>query len=472
MKRAPLVSAVWILGICLLSGTSAASGGPPAPPTGTFSGEGLTLTLSRAGNEFTGTASLGGKSFPLKGVVDAAGRLSGTFTAGGNSYDWSAAVEGDILKFETGGTVYHLTIPAADNPLAKKPAPANPLAGKPGPQPAGPAQQGTLKFTRLSVKDPGINNIEAVSFLVPEGWQTQGGIQWFPDYSILANLLMTISDPQTGAQIQYLPIQNLTWIEHPVMPMEEGTNYMGNIVHRPMNDIPAIIQTFYSQQILPQLANLQPVSVVPLTTIEKQVDQAWQGQGKATAAKVRYEFEHQGQPWEEEVFMTVVNTPPATQYGITAWYISSAYSFRAPKGVLDRLEPVMTSVVSTSRLSQDWYGGYMYVQKLFANRMNQGIKDAAALSATITKNADEIRQMYADSYKEREESQDRISESWGEVIKGVETYKNPYEDRPVELPAGYNDAWVNAQGEYIMSGQAGFDPNVGSTVEWRRMEPK
>jgi len=37
---------------------------------------------------------------------------------------------------------------------------------------APPAQaRDSLKFTRLSVKDPGINNIEAVSFLIPAGWK-------------------------------------------------------------------------------------------------------------------------------------------------------------------------------------------------------------------------------------------------------------------------------------------------------------
>jgi hypothetical protein len=38
-----------------------------------------------------------------------------------------------------------------------------------------------LKFTRLSVEDPGINNIiEAISFLIPAGWKAEGGVQWFP----------------------------------------------------------------------------------------------------------------------------------------------------------------------------------------------------------------------------------------------------------------------------------------------------
>ena len=61
-------------------------------------------------------------------------------------------------------------------------------------------------------------------------------------------------------------------------------------------------------------------------------------------------------------------------------------------------------------------------------------------------------------------------EDFSEYVRGVETYKNPYEDRPIQLPSGYRDAWVNRSGEYILSTQAGFDPNVGSTTEWRRME--
>ena len=53
-----------------------------------------------------------------------------------------------------------------------------------------------VKFNRLSVKDPGVGNIEAVGLLVPAGWNVEGGIRWFPDQFILAFLLMKITDPQ------------------------------------------------------------------------------------------------------------------------------------------------------------------------------------------------------------------------------------------------------------------------------------
>jgi hypothetical protein len=330
--------------------------------------------------------------------------------------------------------------------------------------------QGTpqaLKFTRLSVKDPGINNIEAVSFLIPSGWKAEGGVQWFPDYSILANLLMRISDPQTGAAIEFLPVQNFTWLTQMVVPMQPGTNYLGNILWQPIADVSQFIQMFYMPQALQHLQGARVVARDDLPKLAAEVARSFGGQSTVRSARVRYDYQAAGRPWEESVYCTLVYTN--WQMG-TLWSVHSAYSFRAPKGQLDRLTPLMNTTVSSARLSPEWYGGYMYVQKLFQNRMNQSIKNAAAISATITRNSEEIRRMYSESYRQRSESQDRISQSFSEYIRGVDTYKNPYEGRPVQLPSGYRDAWVNARGEYLMSNDAGFNPNVGDTSEWRRMD--
>jgi hypothetical protein len=325
---------------------------------------------------------------------------------------------------------------------------------------------GLLKFTRLSVKDPGMNNIEAISFLIPAGWKAEGGVQWFTDYSILANLLMHITDPQTGATIEFLPLQNFTWLRQMVVPMAPGTNYLGNIVWQPITDVRQFIRIFYMPQTLRHLQGGHVVSSEDLPKVAAEVARSFGGQSMVKSARVRYEYEDNGRPWEELVTCTLVYTN--WQMG-TIWSVHSAYAFRAPKGRLDRLMPIMNSTVSTARISPDWYGGYIYVQKLFQNRMNQSIKNAAALSATITRNSEEIRRMSSESYRKISESQDRINQSFSEYIRGVETYKNPYEDRSVQLPSGYQDAWVNARGQYILSNDAGYNPNVGDTTEWRRM---
>jgi hypothetical protein len=326
---------------------------------------------------------------------------------------------------------------------------------------------GPLKFTRLSVKDPGINNIEAISFLVAAGWKVEGGVQWFPDYSILANLLMRITDPQTGAAIEFLPVQNFTWLTQTAVPMAPGTNYLGNILWQPITDVNQFIQMFYMPQTLRHLQGGRVLGSEDLPKVAAEVARAFGGHSMVKSARVRYEYQLNGRPWEELVTCTLVYTN--WQMG-TIWSVHSAYAFRAPKGHLDRLMPVMNTTVSTARLSPDWYGGYMYVQKLFQNRMNQSIKNAAALSATITRNSEEIRRMSSESYRKASESQDRISQRFSEYIRGVETYKNPFEDRSVQMPSGYGDAWVNPRGEYILSNDAGFNPNVGDTTEWRRMD--
>jgi hypothetical protein len=126
-------------------------------------------------------------------------------------------------------------------------------------------------------------------------------------------------------------------------------------------------------------------------------------------------------------------------------------------------------MVGSFRINQDWFSGYAYVQKLFMNRQAQGIANAAALSATITRNSEEIRQMFADSYREHSASQDRISHQFSEVIRGVETYRDPVQGGEVQLPSGYSEAWVNTRGEYLLSPEVGFDPNQGSDVSWTRM---
>jgi hypothetical protein len=114
----------------------------------------------------------------------------------------------------------------------------------------------------------------------------------------------------------------------------------------------------------------------------------------------------------------------------------------------------------------------MYVQQVFQNRMHQSIRDAGAISDIIMRNSREISQMFSESYRRHAESQDRINERWSEIIRGVETYKNPYDDRPVQLPSGYSNVWVNRLGEYTMSNNAGLDPNVGHRSEWRRADKK
>jgi hypothetical protein len=325
---------------------------------------------------------------------------------------------------------------------------------------------GAMKLTRLSVRDPGINNIEAVSLLIPAGWKAEGGIQWFRDFRILACLLMRVTDPQTGAAVEFLPLQYFSWMNQMVVPMQPGTNYLGNVLWPPITDIPQFVQSFYASSTLRHLQNARAVASEDLPKVAALAAQT-SGASSARSGRVRYEYQVAGEPWEEDVYVTLLYTAAP---GMTIWTVGSARSFRAPKGQLESYTPIMTTIVSTSRVSLDWFAGYSYTQRLFDERMRQGIRNAGIISQTIARNSEEIRQMFDQSYRERNLSQDRINQSFTEYIRGVETYRNPYEGQPVQLPSGYSGVWVNRSGEYILSNQTGFNPNVGSNIEWQPLE--
>jgi hypothetical protein len=179
----------------------------------------------------------------------------------------------------------------------------------------------SVKFRRLSVKDPGINNIEAVSFLIPAGWKAEGGVQWFPDYSILANLLMRITDPQTGAAIEFLPVQNFTWLTQTAVPMQPGTNYLGNILWQPIADVSHFIQTFYMPQTLRHLQGARVVAKEDLPKLAAEVARAVGGQSSVRSVRVRYEYQRDGRP---------CTAPSSSRTG--RWALSGRFTRPTPSG--------------------------------------------------------------------------------------------------------------------------------------------
>jgi hypothetical protein len=80
--------------------------------------------------------------------------------------------------------------------------------------------------------------------------------------------------------------------------------------------------------------------------------------------------------------------------------------------------------------------------------------------------------MMMETYNDRQKVYDRLSENFSQSIRGVDEYYSPVDERGVELPAGHNEGWVNGLGEYILSDDPNYDPNVNSNQHWQRMEKK
>ena len=80
--------------------------------------------------------------------------------------------------------------------------------------------------------------------------------------------------------------------------------------------------------------------------------------------------------------------------------------------------------------------------------------------------------MMRQSYEQRQATQDRINQNWSQYLRGVDEYRDPVAGRAVELPSGYRNAWVNGNGEYLVTESVNFNPNVELNGNWQKMERK
>jgi hypothetical protein len=155
-----------------------------------------------------------------------------------------------------------------------------------------------------------------------------------------------------------------------------------------------------------------------------------------------------------------------------SWHLERSYSVRAEQGRLDALRPILTTMLTSSHLSEDWIAGYNYVVQLRNAGNMQAIADAGALSRHIAENAEEMRRMNRESFENAQRVQDSTSRAFSQTIRGVEDYTVPgAANTRVELPTGYSHAWYDsAAGEYLLSNDINFNPNQHSNHSWTEVE--
>lgn len=338
---------------------------------------------------------------------------------------------------------------------------------------ASAAPNATLKLRKVEVNDPGIG-CTAFTMLVPVDWTIRGGVVWQMQYSNLASGQFEVRDPKSKAALEVFPVIPACWDNGGNMSMfQQGQNYMGNVVYPPPRDVLQYVRDVFVPLYRKDVRDVKVGAMKDLPDVTSAVQKGVQEPGiekRVSAAKVRLEYQDGGKTIAEDVYITIVLSRSPLVPAMTIWSLEHQYSFRAEKDKLDALAPLLQTMIASVRIELAWYAGYAQVLDLWRQGQMQSIRDAGEISKRISRNNDEILASMRSSWQARQDSADRTSREFSESIRGVETYDHPYEGREIQLPSGYHDVWTNRSGEYVFSNEAGFDPNVGSTVEWKRLE--
>ena len=332
------------------------------------------------------------------------------------------------------------------------------------------AQQ--LELEPYTVRDAMAVHKDALTFLKPKGWTVKGGVQWYLNLSHQACVELKIANPNGLEQIETFPWCRFAHFTNPVIPMQPGHNYMGDIILAPIDDPREAVR----QLTIPNLrAQYKPriVGYTDMPDVAKTLS-AMHGGATVKAGKVRLEYAIGGTMVEEDIYLSIYSLSAnlggnniSTLWG-PAW---PPFSLRAEKGKLDAQTPTMLAVVNSAVANPRWFGEVVYVQGLFQERMKQGIIDAVNLSDTIRRNSDAIFRMTSDAYWARQASQDRIHRNFSNYIRGVTPYHSPHgKGYTIQLPSHYQYAWGSSTGGYILSNNPNFDPNLHSNHSWQLLK--
>jgi hypothetical protein len=285
---------------------------------------------------------------------------------------------------------------------------------------------------------------------------------------------MRVTNPDGLEQIEAFPWAYATWIVNPIAPMPRGSNYLGAIVEPPTEDPKEYVRHY----VLPYMrkgTNATITNYQDLPEIAKTLSQQ-NGGAKMHAGRTRIEYKVNGQMVEEDIYVSLyltsfnlgVNNSTSILWGPAL----PPYGLRAAKGQLDAATPLLLSCVNSCQINPYWFGEYSYVCDLFKNRLANATRNAREISDHITRNNEEIRQMFRESYELRQKTLDKVNQNFSDYIRGVERYQSPHATYPVELPAGYKSYWVSPSGTYILSNDANYNPNSdrNRTGNWTQMQ--
>lgn len=347
-----------------------------------------------------------------------------------------------------------------------------------------------LRLKAFQVMDPNgfAQPVPVRTFLAPADWQLQGQVSWtFSQCTLdMYQEHAVVFQPDRQVALEIFPEYKWQWSNDQLM--RQSISMSGCRVASPLNPR-GVVEQYIIPAFRPgaRVMQMNPSPEAAKYAYEKSMEyvgpmvQMGQVQLRADAGKALIEYQMNGGAYEEWITATVV-TVTTQSWNSNAmmqgqmvpepshtFYATNMYGFRAPKGQLNKHEKLFATMMASMHINPAWENAVVQVM----NNINRVAIQEAGKRAAIWRNAmNEVGQMQMQSWQQSQNTLDRISAAWSQTIRGVNAYVDPTTNQTVELTAGYENAWSNGAGEYILSTQPGFNPNsqLRTNSNWTQMK--
>jgi hypothetical protein len=340
-----------------------------------------------------------------------------------------------------------------------------------------------LRFRKYIYVDHAGTGLEAFSFLMPSDWKFEGEMQWILDNPAMPSVTaFKVFSPGGKEQFEVFPNHCFFWSNNQQLlnMFPPGSRYFGSVVMRPVTAQIALRNIILNEQ-RHGFTALKILKDENVPELPKALGAGKQAQGfgssEATGAKLRVSYIKDGVAIEEEFYAVVesMSFPVQSMYGTfynTLWYIDYIFSFKAESGKLESNTQIFQTITNSFKLNPQWFAKYSNVIEYMAQQKITQIKSLGDFSRMLSRMSNQISDEKMQQFESRGKVYDEVSQKFSDNTLGIDRYFDPFEGKEVELPGGYNQAWSNNNGEYIMSDNPNFNPNVGSNLNWEPLKKK
>jgi len=372
---------------------------------------------------------------------------------------------------------------------AVKPPPVPPPAIPPSAVSRGTAKP--VHFTRYEVIDrQGWGRpIPVLTFLGPKGWTLQGGVQWSVRPTLclgeMVSIAARLTSPDGAFSFEIFPLVHIQNTDNPNMvPFMEKLRAQGTgcrIV--PPFSAAGYLSTHFVQtnrpgaQVVGQAQRPQAAGAalekirVRQRKMEQMAGRPLDDRFSTDAASVVLRYVSNGKRFEETVsgVVSVKQSPfipSSVQHTITNsfykghmsdYFVEDVYAIRAAQGRMAEFEPIAAMMMASVRANPVWQTAFrMHVMKV-SKIAFQGMTDRHRMWMRAQ---EEISEMRRSSWKFAQDTRDRTSLQFTRAMREIEPYQNTETGETVDLTHGYESAWGNGQGDYILSPDPTYSPNT------------
>ena len=319
-----------------------------------------------------------------------------------------------------------------------------------------------LKLTKRQVIDGQGTGLVASTYLLPSDWQVRDQLYWeYRDPTVPIRYKSLMHSRESNMSIQVYPDVRASWTSSP----------SGIIGYPPPSDI----ITGMKDLIRVERAG-KNINYVNQKVLWNNPQNSYQNGGQSTVTSqggvIRVEYNENGQLFEEEFYGQLDiagSTVPSAMGNIQSviWGASGLLSCKAPKGKLDECRKIAQTFKWSVRLTKPFFNRLSQVVQLLTDQYYQQVYMAGQISKIISRTNDQMLANIDASYRQAQQTYDRANNQFSDYVRGVDRYSEGGSE--VQLPSGYNHAWVNDRGEYLLTNTTGYDPGRDLNGNWRQL---